>query len=700
VSGGQALLLVGHGSHLSADSSTPVHEHAARIRAMGLFDEVETAFWKEEPELRYALDLVGSEDVFVVPLFLAEGYFTRQVVPRELGIGPTSIRDRRVGEPMRVHYCRPVGTHPSMAGLIVRRAREATGRGEGSLADLSLLIIGHGSGRSSTSGDTVYRLVERLRAGGLFADVDCGFLDEEPGIDAVLANARGREVVLVPFFVAEGWHTRLTIPRDLGLVGEGDRFEVDGRVVWYTRPIGTLPEITSVILEVAADAGAMTGGRPDEQGLDAVRAPAAPTGRDSRAHTTRDAPVTRAREDFLAWVDAAGEAGRDFLQLTIRQAGLGYTLRHVDDAGADEASLAPLATAAAALGVSRATRDGGYRPLRTAPDLRAGWILRDLDAGALWEAASLVYPTAALHWHEARRGTLEVIDFPRTAARQTGIYRTIGALTGESLDRAVSACCDRAVCLRENRWGAAAPLAGEAEPRTAGANGSPTRAVLPSPRDGDGPAREAEVPCPEPCSLFVSFAREAAEWEGLPAIAADGAASAAELSRALQRAAAVIGARHSATVEAGEFDDWLNPRRLRWIASRVEAGPPAGDDAAAGSLRLAWEVGSTEEGPLEDLAVAAGASALVALALDLRRGGEEMRLAAGVRLDRDGPEGGVVCLAVLAASETDGEIFPGSETASGTTKRWLERWAATPGRLLPALRATATVEPAAANTAP
>ena len=53
-----ALIVVGHGSHLSAESSAPVREHAERIREMGIFDEVLEAFWKEEPNLRDAVDLV------------------------------------------------------------------------------------------------------------------------------------------------------------------------------------------------------------------------------------------------------------------------------------------------------------------------------------------------------------------------------------------------------------------------------------------------------------------------------------------------------------------------------------------------------------------------------------------------------------------------------------------------------------------
>ncbi|MGH7446345.1 MAG: CbiX/SirB N-terminal domain-containing protein, partial [Longimicrobiales bacterium] len=73
----RVLLLVGHGSAHDRYSSAPVYAHARRIRHRRLFDEVHVAFWKEPPFLCDALRLIDAADVFVVPMFLAEGYYTR-----------------------------------------------------------------------------------------------------------------------------------------------------------------------------------------------------------------------------------------------------------------------------------------------------------------------------------------------------------------------------------------------------------------------------------------------------------------------------------------------------------------------------------------------------------------------------------------------------------------------------------------------
>ncbi|MEX1183740.1 MAG: CbiX/SirB N-terminal domain-containing protein [Gemmatimonadota bacterium] len=242
----QGLVLAGHGSHLSADSAAPVYEHAARIRALGIFDEVVETFWKEEPSLRDALDLVESDDIFIVPLFLSEGYFTRVVLPRELN------RGHRPGQV--VHNTAPVGAHPAMAGLVLRRAIDVDGFGEADRAAATLIVIGHGTERTRGSGSTTYRVRDELRTMGVFAAVECGFLDEAPGLPEVLGRVQTPDVVLVPFFMSAGWHAGTTLPRDLGLARARGRH--GGRRLAYTPPVGTLADIADIAIQLAVDAGA------------------------------------------------------------------------------------------------------------------------------------------------------------------------------------------------------------------------------------------------------------------------------------------------------------------------------------------------------------------------------------------------------------------------------------------------------------
>jgi sirohydrochlorin cobaltochelatase len=113
----RALVIVGHGSHLNEDSSLPVYEHAERIRASGEYDEVVECSWKEEPSMRHVLSTVESEEVYVVPAFVSEGYFTQQVIPRELGLEGEITR--KGGKTIR--YAGPLGTFELMADVILER---------------------------------------------------------------------------------------------------------------------------------------------------------------------------------------------------------------------------------------------------------------------------------------------------------------------------------------------------------------------------------------------------------------------------------------------------------------------------------------------------------------------------------------------------------------------------------------------------
>nr|WP_240978701.1 CbiX/SirB N-terminal domain-containing protein [Longimicrobium terrae] len=251
------MIIIGHGSHLNAESSAPVYRHAAAIRATGAFDEVRECFWKEEPSMREVFDLVEADEVYVVPLFISEGYFTEEVIPRELGLdGPAPSVTRKLGK--TIHYAGPVGTHPGMASMILRRAEETAGLSDEQARGAGLIIIGHGTERNSNSAEVIYRVSREADEAAVFGHVRTGFLDQEPEVGEVLESMEEDRVVLVPFFVAEGWHTQETIPDDLGInrPAVSTVTEKDGKVIFYAPPVGTFPEVGDIVLQRAREAGA------------------------------------------------------------------------------------------------------------------------------------------------------------------------------------------------------------------------------------------------------------------------------------------------------------------------------------------------------------------------------------------------------------------------------------------------------------
>jgi sirohydrochlorin cobaltochelatase len=241
----KGLLLVGHGSHLNANSSAPVFAHADALRARRLFAEVRVGFWKEEPSLSRALDGFDADDVTVVPVFISDGYFTNEVIPREMGLAGrlTTIEGRAV------RYTPPIGGHRALANVILQRAAEAGAAGCEALA-----VLGHGTPRNPNSERNVFLQAEFVRERGRFPEVTTVFLDQQPNMRDIFALTSAPAVVVVPLFVADGWHVGETIPEDLSLDGVETRR--DGRVLRYAGAVGTHPSVVDVIIELAQEAAA------------------------------------------------------------------------------------------------------------------------------------------------------------------------------------------------------------------------------------------------------------------------------------------------------------------------------------------------------------------------------------------------------------------------------------------------------------
>src|ERR1051325_1745386 len=173
-----ALLIVAHGSTVNADSSAPTLAHVAEIRRRGVFTDVQCAFWKEEPSLRDALFLFDPEsirEVYVVPNFISEGYFTQTVVPRELELNGR-VTKRSNGQVWRSSD--PVGNHALMTELLLKRAREVAP--DAALTETSLLIVAHGTDLNENSAVAAKREAEKIRARGKYAAVLNVYMEEPP----------------------------------------------------------------------------------------------------------------------------------------------------------------------------------------------------------------------------------------------------------------------------------------------------------------------------------------------------------------------------------------------------------------------------------------------------------------------------------------------------------------------------------------
>ncbi len=240
------LLLAGHGSHLSPGSSAPIHTHVTRLRERLPADvEVRAGFWKEEPALSRALESFSPavKDITVVPLFIAEGYFTGKVIPREMRLsGRVNTVDGQ-----RVLYTPPIGSHPMLARVLIERAMEsgATGRE-------ALVVLGHGTPRDPRSAANTLLQVEAVRNLGPFPEVAAAFIDQDPDMRDIFSIVKAPDIIMVPLFIADGWHVGQTIPGDMQV--DGATTIRDGRSLRFARAAGTHPAVTDVVLELFAEA--------------------------------------------------------------------------------------------------------------------------------------------------------------------------------------------------------------------------------------------------------------------------------------------------------------------------------------------------------------------------------------------------------------------------------------------------------------
>jgi hypothetical protein len=127
----------------------------------------------------------------------------------------------------------------------------------------------------------------------------------------------------------------------------------------------------------------------------------------------------------------------------------------------------------------RHTGTGQYRPLSGSRDLRSGWVLHCKDVNEAAGVVEQVYPLA-LRWAAQRADHRIRVMHPETAlGRQSGRTRKAASLSRSGIDRAVRVLCGQ--CVRTPLW-----------------------------HGGEAPG---DIPCPEPCSIFIALAKAAVEWE-------------------------------------------------------------------------------------------------------------------------------------------------------------------------------------------
>lgn len=244
-----ALILAAHGSNSSSNMNEMVGRFAQTIAGRNLFDEVSVAFHQGEPAFTTVLDHLTASDIIVVPMMTSAGYYYEVVLPQELN------QNRRINE-VNLRCTRPVGVHPMMASLVSDRVNDRLRTYKMDQESTTLVIIGHGTPRHRHSRQSTFQLADTLREKKVCNDVLTAFLDDFPEIETVHSRAAHQNILIEPFFIGDGLHTRQDIPRRLGLDVHPDTTlplsqSVGKHRIAIDSAIGTDARIVDIILDLA-----------------------------------------------------------------------------------------------------------------------------------------------------------------------------------------------------------------------------------------------------------------------------------------------------------------------------------------------------------------------------------------------------------------------------------------------------------------
>lgn len=189
-----------------------------------------------------------------------------------------------------------------------------------------------------------------------------------------------------------------------------------------------------------------------------------------------------------------GQHGDSIGELAIRSLDGGWTLCHADDVASTTLKISQRWEDARA--IANYDDAGNYRPLKTAPTLQHGWLLKLQDIASLRLALEYLYPGMLGMWAAQTRGALSPVNLRDTLNRQTGMYRITQKITDEQADAMIGKMChSKGGCLKSILWKI-----------------SDVRSITTLPQEkfdlSSIPANALPLICSEACNLLVAEARK------------------------------------------------------------------------------------------------------------------------------------------------------------------------------------------------
>lgn len=408
-----ALILAGHGSHISPNTAGIVWKYVDRLRQWGVADEITACFWKEVPAFSHVLDTISADTVVIVPVFTAQGYFTQTVIPTEMGLD--NAITHKNGK--TIYFTPTIGEHPYLETIVQERVTDTLSAHNLNKDETAVAVIGHGTRRNSRSQDATRHQANLIRDLNLAYEVVDVYLDDDPDIPSLYQSTQAKNVIAVPFFLAEGSHVTIDVPDALGIQYSTVPDTVNGRNVYYTPPVGTDDAMCRVILELARDTGLPFERNDTDKSWDGF-----PThGRDTFIHELQ-------QQDPLL-----------FGQVMVTDT----KVWHTNASGNTSSLSSPEA-------LRDFVRENPFRPLPTSTDLPDGWHVDVTSADEAYAVVETIYPTLITDWANQKNNTFLTESLEDIGTRQTGMFENIHLLDEVVIQNAVDSVCGR--CIRQPSW--------------------------------------------------------------------------------------------------------------------------------------------------------------------------------------------------------------------------------------------------------
>jgi sirohydrochlorin ferrochelatase len=154
-----------------------------------------------------AAALAALDRPLIQPFFMAEGYFTRTLLPRVLrAAGAGDLRQLPA-----------FGHHPGLPALAARQALEAARAARLAPQATALILAAHGSQVSRASATATRAMAAALSRSTPFACIIPAYVEEHPLIQTVAIGLY--PALCLPLFALRAGHVAQDIPRALALAG-------------------------------------------------------------------------------------------------------------------------------------------------------------------------------------------------------------------------------------------------------------------------------------------------------------------------------------------------------------------------------------------------------------------------------------------------------------------------------------------------